>query len=949
MPKKTNSIFPTINKQKYSKLNEFSFLKRSGLIIKKENIDTKTLGELKTDLTLKAVVHKDYAKFAPKVKAFMENKKYIYIPPFWGRENIGIPPKNLVKDGVPFTSELKTIYPPRDYQLPFLDKAMKQMNEIGGAVLTAKCAFGKCHGFNTPIMMYDGTIKMVQDVKVGDQLMGDDSTPRNVLSLARGREMMYKVIPKRGTPYVVNESHILSLKCSTKCRYGNKGDVFDIPLKEYLKLSKKYHGRGSPICGYKVPVNFSEKELPIDPYLLGVWLGDGCSSNTIISNQEAVILKYVKDKVKEYNCFLQYRSQYDYAITSLGKRSNHFTGCRHNFLKKLRELNLINNKHIPHIYKCNSRENRLKLLAGLIDTDGYLHQSGLIYTMMQKNNKLTDDIVYLCRSLGFACYPKKVKKSCMYKGEKREGIYNSFSISGFSLEDIPVLCPRKKYVLKSKRQNPLNSLITVEKLKEDDYYGFTIDGNHRYLLGDFTVTHNTFCAIYLATLLKQKTLILVHNTVLLDQWIDRISYFCPDAKIGKIKGKAFEVEGKDFVIGMLQTVVREDRGYTNETFKDFGFVVSDECHHISSPMFSKALPIISTKYKLGLSATPQRNDRLENIFFWWLGPMIEVDLKVEKPYTLVKVVNYYDDDFEEKKTWTGGFNLAEMTDDIISNHKRNEFIIKNTRHYAKLGRQVLVLSTRRSHLELLKEMFEAKPLKKDNKKLATAGMYVGGMKSNVAQGLDALKTNEIDEIIEKNIDKVVDKKHKKLLWDKEGNRKMKDGKVKVMGSRKQKIALIEESNIKYVVEKKASLEESAKCDVLFATYQLVSEGTDIPTLNTLIMTSSRKEVEQIVGRIQRAKNAHKPMVLDICDMFSVYQNQGKYRQRFYRSQEYHIDYVDYDATNTEKIPIISDQEDEVPCNKLKGLKVTKKTSKSNDKEPTFNHKMLLELMDSDDD
>jgi len=601
MPKKTNSIFPTINKQKYSKLNEFSFLKRSGLIIKKEDIDTKTLGELKNDLTLKAVVHKDYAKFAPKVKAYMENKKYMYIPPFWARENIGVPPKNLIKDGVPFTSELKTIYPPRDYQLPFLDKAMNQMNEIGGAVLTAKCAFGK-----------------------------------------------------------------------------------------------------------------------------------------------------------------------------------------------------------------------------------------------------------------------------------------------------------------------------------------------------------TFCAIYLATLLKQKTLILVHNTVLLDQWIDRISYFCPEAKIGKIKGKSFEVEGKDFVIGMLQTVVREDRGYTNETFKDFGFVVSDECHHISSPMFSKALPIISTKYKLGLSATPQRNDRLENIFFWWLGPMIEVNLKVEKPYTLVKVVNYYDDDFEEKKTWTGGFNLAEMTEDIINNQKRNEFIIKNTRHYAKLGRQVLVLSTRRSHLELLKQMFESKPLKKDNKKLATAGMYVGGMKSNVAQGLDALKTNEIDELIEKNIDKVVDKKHKKLLWDKEGNRKMKDGKIKVMGSRKQKIELIEESNIEYTVEKRASLEESSKCDVLFATYQLVSEGTDIPTLNTLIMTSSRKEVEQIVGRIQRAKNAHKPMVLDICDMFSVYENQGKYRQRFYRSQEYHIDYIDYDATNTKELPIISDQEDKVDCNKLKGLKKIKK--KSVDKEETtFNHKMLLELMDSDDE
>jgi len=602
MPKKSKSILPTVNKQKYNHINEFTFLKRNGCIIRKEHLDDDTLRNLKQDLTLKAVVHKDYAKFAPKVKAYKENKTYLYLPPFWARENIGIPPKNLIKDGLPFTSEFKTIYPPRDYQVPFLDKAFSQMKEIGGAVLTAKCAFGK-----------------------------------------------------------------------------------------------------------------------------------------------------------------------------------------------------------------------------------------------------------------------------------------------------------------------------------------------------------TFCSIYLATLLKQKTLILVHTSVLLDQWIDRLSYFCPAAKIGKIKGKAFEVDGKDFVIGMLQTVVREDRGYTSETFKDFGFVISDECHHISSPMFSRALPIISTKYKLGLSATPQRNDRLENIFFWWLGPMIEVNMKLEKPYTLVKVVSYYDDDYEEKKTWSGGFNLVEMTEDIVNNHKRNEFIIKNTIHYTKLGRQTLVLSTRRSHLELLKQMFDRKPFKKNNGDYATAGMYVGGMKSNVVQGLESLKTNEIDEIIEKNIDKVIDKKFKKLLWDKNGNRKMKNGKIKVMGSRKQKIELIEGCNMEYEIEKKASLEESAKCDVLFATYQLVSEGTDIPTLNTLIMASPKKEIEQVVGRITRAKNEHKPLVLDICDMFSVYQNQGKYRQRFYRKQENDIDYYDYDSTNTKEIPIISDQKDKVISGKK--LKLTKKKKNKENKEisTTFDNKMLLNLMDSDSD
>jgi hypothetical protein len=140
-------------------------------------------------------------------------------------------------------------------------------------------------------------------------------------------------------------------------------------------------------------------------------------------------------------------SQYDYRICSLKKDNR--------FMRFLKNNNLINNKHIPFNYKCNSRNIQLKVLAGLIDSDGY-HKNNC-YEIIQKNTLLSEDIVYLCRSLGFACYVKKCKKTCYNtKNGPKEGEYNRISIYGSGLEDIPVLCKRKIF---SKRKQIKNVLF----------------------------------------------------------------------------------------------------------------------------------------------------------------------------------------------------------------------------------------------------------------------------------------------------------------------------------------------------------------------------------------------------------------------------------------------------------------------------------------------------------
>jgi len=355
---------------------------------------------------------------------------------------------------------------------------------------------GKCLAFGSKVMVYTGEFKEVQDIKVGDQLMGNDSTPRTVLSTTTGYGKMYKIKQVKGDDYIVNGEHILSLKMTYyqskkingenvanahRIINGKKysvGDIVDISVNDYLKLSK---GQKQALKGYKVPIVFPEQKIIIDPYIIGLWLGDGTSANLTFTNQDASILHYLAHKLPEYNYYLENTtSRYDYRFKCQDDK---------NILKiYLKSLNLINNKHIPNIYKYNSRENQLKLLAGILDTDGNYDKRGHCYDIVQKNYTLAKDIEYIARCLGFTSTVVECRKGCQ---TGVVGTYYRQTISGNGIEDIPCLIPRKKAAKRNQIKNNLHTGITVEPLEENDYFGFQIDGNQRFVLGDHTVTHNS--------------------------------------------------------------------------------------------------------------------------------------------------------------------------------------------------------------------------------------------------------------------------------------------------------------------------------------------------------------------------------------------------------------------------------------------------------------------------
>ena len=309
-------------------------------------------------------------------------------------------------------------------------KAAKERHApLGHMIFKGHFGCGKCLSIDTEILMFDGSIKKVQNIVVGDKLMGPDSTCRNVLSICRGKDKMYKIVPKKGDFYTVNEPHILSFKKS-----GTE-DIINISVKEYLSKSlfEKYS-----LKGYKVAIDFNSRECHIDPYFIGLWLGDETSSNQNIT------------------------------------LSN----------KCLQNLNLIDNKHIPDIFKINDRKVRLELLAGLIDSDGYLYGNNC-YEICTKFEKLKDDILYLCRSLGLAA------NSSIKYNKKYNKDYYRIIISG-NTEEIPVKILYKKASKRLQKKDVLKvGIKSVEDQGIGEYFGFEIDGDGLFLLKDFTVTHNT--------------------------------------------------------------------------------------------------------------------------------------------------------------------------------------------------------------------------------------------------------------------------------------------------------------------------------------------------------------------------------------------------------------------------------------------------------------------------
>lgn len=418
---------------------------------------------------------------------------------------------------------------PYPYQIEPMKRIFRSVLTNDGACITGLFSrqSGKCLGKGTRVIRYDGSVDVVENIKEGDLLMGDDSTPRKVSGLCKGIDDLYRIVPKspRANPYVVNSEHIMSVIHN---KYKGKHKL-DISIKELLKDKYKSDIKQSRILGYQVPVTFPELNvaLPIDPYILGIWLGCGTSSKSAITTMDEVIvdawrkeaekrgLKLRENVGANKNGELSKASTYNMSRVIVKKDTvNTFT-------EDLRKLNVMDNKHIPDIYKFGSEENRMAILSGIIDTNGHKPKcpsKKYVCELTLKEGKLADDIIFLARSLGFRVAVTTKVVRC--KNYTRCFIYGE-------LWKLPLRVPHKIYeYITPLREEPLHYGFDIEYIGKGEYYGFVLDANHRFLLEDFTVTHNTsLTAAVIGTLM-------IVSPLLSQQFPDKFPYFKKGIMIG---------------------------------------------------------------------------------------------------------------------------------------------------------------------------------------------------------------------------------------------------------------------------------------------------------------------------------------------------------------------------------------------------------------------------------
>ena len=466
-----------------------------------------------------------------------------------------------------------------------------------------------CLSPDTPILLWNGSIKNAKDILVGDILVGDDGNQRIVLKLTNGIDEMYKINLSNGKTFTVNSQHILTLsfknnfeifwKNSNKSwymLYYDKNDetiksrsyltiesrnsshfnssklsknqayeqlvsiknkligehgaekIIDIKLINYLKLSIFYK-RGLHMINNLNNINWDKNDIPIDPYIFGAWLGDGdhggngftsiddeivkafviwadtinaeithqpnsgrddCyhygirrkNSGTVLSigdtlNNSSTCIACNQSKRTHPSCdwtFIKCEEQIIYGKTINGQNRTDLNP----FKEILKRYNLFKNKFIPDNYIYNDENTRLQLLAGFIDTDGCLKQNNTAFPSFEisqserLHGKIIDSLNYIAQSLGFATSVTYTKtKNTTTKGENTT--MKNLRIFGEDLHRIPTRIPRKKIIkTNSKSRVTLHhSSFEIIPIGKGEFYGWSIDKNERFLLGDFTITHNS--------------------------------------------------------------------------------------------------------------------------------------------------------------------------------------------------------------------------------------------------------------------------------------------------------------------------------------------------------------------------------------------------------------------------------------------------------------------------
>lgn len=359
---------------------------------------------------------------------------------------------------------------------------------------------GKCLAPGTQVVMYDGTLKTIENIAIGDLVMGIDGTSRTVLCLHSGIDNMYKVKQKYSLDYEVNSQHIMHFEYQPiKSVNGVRrvdwnrscAQIVEMPAEDLANKTDSYIERcfGRKVEGW----DLLPQQLLIEPRWLGLWLGDGTGCRTDIASIDTEIVNYIE----EYAARLGLRCTHSvwrndrYVVHKIAAANGGSKDKMSNkLIDYLREYNLLNNKHIPDVYLRSSRQQRLELLAGLIDSDGHITKRRHTYVFSQKSREFMEQVQCLCWSLGFRA---NITEHTYNTNRTKSGQATTcqLHISG-KIWLIPCLIPRKQTSEFIVSKPTVRCGLSIQLGQQGQYYGFTLDGDHLFLLKDGTVVKNSF-------------------------------------------------------------------------------------------------------------------------------------------------------------------------------------------------------------------------------------------------------------------------------------------------------------------------------------------------------------------------------------------------------------------------------------------------------------------------
>lgn len=485
-------------------------------------------------------------------------------------------------------------------------------------LLGAPTRYGKCLGKNTRVLMFDGTVKFVQDVRGGELVMGHDSKPRKVVGVVNGIDDLYRIIPNKGESFVCTGDHKLLLYRTNQG--GNKSPNLD--GKELIVTAQQYHTQSKTFKHLhklvRRAVSYPEKKVDVDPYCYGLWLGDGHTSAPILTSADEICAKAWMIEADKVGLVVSKREIKNNKASYYSVRSKNksiLNIWRHTF-----KSSVVNKcKTLLPVYAVNSRDVRLQVLAGLIDSDGCVNnpRPGLgvgCYSITTKLFTLANDIASLCRGLGFRA---TVKERSKYAQSKIKRTYYDINISG-KLSDIPVKLHRKKAINKNIRVNPLITGFTTEYLGRGDYYGFELEGpDGLFLLGDCTVTHNT-------TLIKNtirafpnvNTVVTVPGADLVKQLYDDIKAAVPHREIKLIGAGSNKTPCDDINVVSMDSLHKCDADACR-------LLLIDEPHACVTASRLPELTKFDKARKIGFGATLKgRFDQKDILIEALIGPVL---------------------------------------------------------------------------------------------------------------------------------------------------------------------------------------------------------------------------------------------------------------------------------------------------------------------------------------